>query len=62
MSGLRINVSLTPAQADALLFACSNALEEPANFERGSGNESCEGPLRRAHEKIADAIAKAEGL
>lgn len=55
-----ILVRLTPAQADALLLACSNTLEEPANFERGTGNERRERPLRRARNKIAAAIALAE--
>lgn len=51
-----MKVDLTPMQADALLFACANALAEPANFERGSGNERARRPLERAHAKIAAAI------
>lgn len=52
----KVNVTLTRPQIDALLFACSNALAEPANFEPGTGNERLFGPLDRAHAKLAAAL------
>lgn len=55
----RILVSLTLAQAEALLFACSNTLVEPANFERGTGHQRTETPLRNAHKQIQNAFYKA---
>jgi hypothetical protein len=51
-----VTVTLTLAQANALLFACSNTLEEPANFEKGTGNERVEGALKRAQAKIIEAV------
>jgi hypothetical protein len=54
-------VRLTVAQAEALCFACTNTLVEPANFERGTGRERTIGPLERAHAALVKAIAKAEG-
>lgn len=51
---------LTAAQVNALLYAASNTLEEPANFERGTGHEYAEAPLRRAFEKL-QLLAKQGG-
>lgn len=54
-----ITVRLTMVQANAILFACSNTLVEPANFENGTGHERTEAPLRRSQEKIERALARA---
>ncbi len=55
-----ITLHLTLAQAEALRFACSNTLAEPANFERGTDQTRAEAPLKRALEKIDAAIIVAE--
>lgn len=60
MSGRTIRLRVTVAQAEALRFACSNTLAEPANFERGTGQERAEGPMLRALGKIDEALNNRE--
>lgn len=50
-----IMFSLTPRQVEAVIFACTNTLEEPTNFEHGSENESLYDPLTKARDKIWQA-------
>ncbi len=62
MAEKSILLHLTLAQANALSFACTNALLEPANFERGTGNERLEAPLGRVHDKISAALSMVEKI